>query len=98
MCRFPFADRFRGCYFQRYDFHPNEKGEGDLSKEVGSTILEHIPEAARALDFIQQSIALLAGKFPVAMNLIPGGITNFRVDRVQPTYGQWGAVAARRYQ
>jgi len=68
-------------YFQRYDFHPNEKGEGDLSKEVGSTILEHIPEAARALDFIQQSIALLAGKFPVAMNLIPGGVTNFSVDR-----------------
>lgn len=68
-------------HFLRFDFQPETSKDGDLSKEAGIGILEHINLAARTLDELQKSIALIAGKYPVIMNLIPGGVTNFEIDR-----------------
>ncbi len=68
--------------FLRFDFRPAEKKEGDLSIKAGIQILGHVNSASRALDILQQAITLITGKFPVVMNLIPGGVSNFRIDRV----------------
>ncbi|MBT7888554.1 MAG: hypothetical protein HN580_06015, partial [Deltaproteobacteria bacterium] len=67
--------------FLRFDFRPEGRKKGDLSKEAGTQILSHIGQAARSLDELQQTIALIAGKYPVIMNLIPGGVTNFTFER-----------------
>ena len=57
------------------------KKEGDLSTKAGINILNHIHQASATLDVLQQALAMLGGKFPIVMNLIPGGITNFKIDR-----------------
>ncbi|MFH2131002.1 MAG: nickel-dependent hydrogenase large subunit [bacterium] len=67
--------------YLRFDFRPGVKKEKDLSLKAGQQILGHIQQAARALDELQKCIALIGGKYPVVMNLIPGGVTNFSIDR-----------------
>ncbi|PCI23379.1 MAG: hypothetical protein COB67_12900 [SAR324 cluster bacterium] len=54
---------------------------GDLSRKKGRKILAHLPQAYRTLGILQEALAELGGKFPVVMNLIPGGVTNFSLDR-----------------
>lgn len=54
---------------------------GDLSKDEGRRILNHIEEASKVLFLLQQLIAQLGGKFPVIMNMIPGGVTNFSLKK-----------------
>ncbi len=67
--------------FLRFDFRPEARKKGDLSKEAGTKILMHIDQAALTLNELQQTIALIAGKYPIVMNMIPGGVTNFAIDR-----------------
>jgi len=45
--------------------------------KVGLNILQHLKEAKEVCDMLQQSIAIIAGKFPFIMNIIPGGVSNF---------------------
>jgi Ni,Fe-hydrogenase I large subunit len=67
--------------FLRFDFSPEQPKKGDLSKEAGTLILNHIDQAAATLNELQKAIALIGGKYPVVMNLIPGGVSNFSIDR-----------------
>lgn len=67
--------------FLRMDYRPEEKREGDLSSDAGREIASHVRAASAALNVLQQCQTLLSGKFPIAMNLIPGGISNFEIDR-----------------
>lgn len=61
-------------------FRPNERQRGDLPGEVGKRILANMPQAIESLKQIQQVLTLLGGKFPIVMNIIPGGVTNFNID------------------
>lgn len=49
---------------------------GDLSNAIAKQILKNVPYAAKTLQGIQDIITLLSGKYPVVMNIIPGGVTN----------------------
>ena len=67
-----------GLYFglkQRHD------EPGDLSVPQGKKILDHLPAAAETLKRIQLILTDLTGKFPGLMNIIPGGVTNFSINR-----------------
>ncbi|MCP4753693.1 MAG: hypothetical protein GY866_22645 [Proteobacteria bacterium] len=63
-------------------YTPRAAEQGDLSRKIGGMIVGSIPEAANVLKRIQKAIALISGKYPVVMNLIPGGISNFSFSRV----------------
>ncbi|OGG94762.1 MAG: hypothetical protein A2527_06075 [Candidatus Lambdaproteobacteria bacterium RIFOXYD2_FULL_50_16] len=52
----------------------------DLDLAVGREILSHFPQIERTLGELQRGLAMLGGKYPVAMNLIPGGVTNFNLN------------------
>ncbi len=54
---------------------------GDLSVKYGEKILANLPAAAATLHEIQLIITNLTGKFPGVMNMIPGGLTNFNINR-----------------
>ncbi|MBU3914637.1 nickel-dependent hydrogenase large subunit, partial [bacterium] len=58
-----------------------EKEEGDLSLDIGANIIKNVSEAANTLDVLQKVVALLAGKYPIIMNQIPGGLTNISISR-----------------
>lgn len=62
-------------------FHFREKAVGDLETDVGIAILQNAPRAAQTLDLLQKALTILGGKYPVIMNQIPGGITNFTISR-----------------
>ncbi len=62
-------------------FSPEVGDQGDLSKEIGIEILGNVSNAAGTLNTLQKTIATIAGKYPVIMNLIPGGISNFSFGR-----------------
>ena len=47
-----------------------------LSQKDTETILSHFSELASVLSSIQYCIAKFGGKFPVVMNLFPGGVSN----------------------
>jgi len=68
-------------HLQRFDVSPRKKVNGDLSLNAGNAILKHIARASEAIALLQQSLTLVGGKYPIIMNLIPGGLTNFRIDR-----------------
>ncbi|MGK0290977.1 MAG: Ni,Fe-hydrogenase I large subunit [bacterium] len=51
--------------------------KGDLSNLSGYKIYKNTSSAQNVLNIFQQCFALIAGKFPVIMNLIPGGVSNF---------------------
>ena len=58
------------------------RGEpGDLPVPQGKKILDSLPAAADALRTIQLVLTDLTGKFPGLMNIIPGGVSNFSVER-----------------
>ena len=61
-------------------FYLKEQGEGALPTEVGIKIIKNIKAAADALNLLQKCLVLLGGKFPVIMNQIPGGVTNFSIS------------------
>ena len=63
------------------DFTPEKKKSGDLTKEAGQKILGNISKAADTLGHLQVAMAELGGKYPVVMNLIPGGISNSAFNR-----------------
>jgi len=69
--------------FTKFGYHPDLKRRGgepnDLSEEHGYVILDHLKLAANTLQVLQQIIASIGGKFPVIMNLIPGGVSNFEM-------------------
>lgn len=67
--------------FLRSDYRPPKKREGDLSIKIGIKIISHLEQATHAIDILQQSLALISGKFPIVMNLIPGGVSNFQFGR-----------------
>lgn len=49
---------------------------GDLSNAVAKKILKSLSHAANALQEIQKIITLLSGRYPIVMNMTPGGLTN----------------------
>ncbi len=53
----------------------------DIDILPAQEILSHLPDAHKAIDHLQKIIALFGGKFPVVMNLIPGGVTNFSIGK-----------------
>ena len=57
------------------------KDPEDLSAQVGKEILANLSLAAGTLSQLQQALALLGGKFPIVMNIIPGGVSNFKITR-----------------
>ena len=63
------------------DFTAQKEKSGDLAKEAGQKILGNISKAADTLGYLQVAMAELGGKFPVVMNLIPGGISNSAFNR-----------------
>jgi Ni,Fe-hydrogenase I large subunit len=63
------------------DFTPEKEKPGDLSKKAGQEILENVSKAAETLGHLQMAMAELGGKYPVVMNLIPGGISNSAFNR-----------------
>ena len=63
------------------DFTPEKKTPDDLTKDAGLRILGSISKAAETLGHLQMAMAELGGKFPVVMNLIPGGISNSAFNR-----------------
>lgn len=71
----------RASYFPALDLREEEPG--DLSQEGGRVVLSHLPRITTALSELQRAMALLGGKFPIAMNFIPGGVTNFSIGRNQ---------------
>ncbi len=60
---------------------PKAKTRGDLSNKIGTRILKNVGNAMDVLNTIQKALALLGGKYPVIMNQIPGGLTNFSISR-----------------
>jgi len=76
---------FRGQGLVRAKYFPDlmmrEATEGDFGVEGGKKILEQLPQIREALAYLQQSLALLGGKFPVVMNLIPGGVSNVKISK-----------------
>jgi hydrogenase large subunit len=54
---------------------------GDLPSITGTSILQNVPAAADCLQTLEKALALIGGKYPIAMNLIPGGVTNSSADR-----------------
>lgn len=58
-----------------------DRNEGDLPLEAGRLMIPNVAEAARVLDLLQKTITLYSGKFPVIMNMVPGGISNFSISR-----------------
>ncbi len=58
-----------------------EKEEGDLDKETGEKLLGNISMAANVIDLLQKNMTMLGGKYPVIMNQIPGGVSNFSISR-----------------
>jgi len=76
---------FRGQGLMRAKFFPDlvmrEETAGDFSVAEGKAILERLPKIQKTLAYLQQSLALLGGKFPVVMNLIPGGVTNVKISK-----------------
>ena len=67
--------------FKRFLSRAPEKG--DLSLEIGSKIVEHYAEAEKVIAKLQKLIASFGGKFPVIMNLIPGGVGNHKIRKSQ---------------
>ena len=63
------------------DFTADKKMPGDLTKQVGLQILDNLPVAADCLKYLQMIMAALGGKFPIVMNLVPGGISNANISR-----------------
>lgn len=59
----------------------NQVTKGDLPLVTGKEIAANIPQASNALYEIQRVITMLTGKFPVVMNIIPGGVTNHKLSR-----------------
>ncbi|MDH5559325.1 MAG: nickel-dependent hydrogenase large subunit [Deltaproteobacteria bacterium] len=58
-----------------------DKDSGDLSIKTGGSILKHVAMAAETLNVLQKTLAILGGKYPIVMNLIPGGVTNFKNEK-----------------
>ncbi|MBU2510906.1 nickel-dependent hydrogenase large subunit [bacterium] len=58
-----------------------EKEKGDLDLETGKKLLSSISKAAKVIDLLQKSMTLFGGKYPVIMNQIPGGVSNFSLSR-----------------
>lgn len=63
-------------------YTPLKKTPGDLSKSVGQALLSKLPIAFNTLNILQKTLTIPTGKFPVIMNMIPGGVTNSSFDRV----------------
>lgn len=57
-----------------------EAKPGDLSSQAAEEILKNVPLAAHTLQGIQQILTLISGKYPMVMNVIPGGLTNFNIS------------------
>ncbi|MDT8446769.1 MAG: nickel-dependent hydrogenase large subunit [bacterium] len=78
---------FKAQGLLRASFFPalamREEAPGDLGHESGRLILSHLPQVVTCLGKLQQCLGLLGGKFPIVMNLIPGGVTNQQVSRDQ---------------
>ncbi|OGG99803.1 MAG: hypothetical protein A2600_02565 [Candidatus Lambdaproteobacteria bacterium RIFOXYD1_FULL_56_27] len=78
---------FKGQGLLRSTYYPTlalrEKDDQDLSPEAAKQIFTHLPQVVRTLAALQQAMALLGGKYPVVMNLIPGGVANTNLGRAQ---------------
>jgi len=80
------ATHFKGNAHQFLKYYigytPLKKKSGDLSKSVGQKLISKIPMAFEVLNILQKVLTLPTGKFPVIMNMIPGGLTNPSFNRV----------------
>lgn len=76
MALFPHSERW--FYSDVVIKSPDQK---DLRPEVAFQFIQNVGKAAAAIDLLQKTIALFGGKFPVVMNQIPGGISNFSINR-----------------
>jgi Ni,Fe-hydrogenase I large subunit len=65
---------YSGLYFK-------EKEVEDLSQEIGIKLLAHVNQAATVIDLLQKNLTLFGGKYPVIMNQVPGGVSNFSIPR-----------------
>ena len=70
--------------FTKFGYYPDLKPRSiepsDLPEKQAHIILNHLKTAADILQILQQIIASFGGKYPVIMNLIPGGVTNFEIS------------------
>ena len=55
----------------------------DIDIQIAQEILLHLPIAQQALNLLQKILTNFGGKFPVVMNFVPGGITNFTIARTE---------------
>jgi len=63
------------------DFIADKEKPNDLTKAVGLQIVKNLPNASEILGHLQIAMAALGGKYPVVMNLIPGGVSNSSFGR-----------------
>ncbi len=61
--------------------HRKQSDKEDLPKEIGIQIMQHAIKAARIIDLLQKNLTMFGGKYPVIMNQIPGGVSNFAIGR-----------------
>ncbi len=61
--------------------HRKQPDKEDLPTEIGVQVMQHSKDAAGIIDLLQKNLTMFGGKYPVIMNQIPGGVSNFGIGR-----------------